>query len=601
MRLLFLFSFLCLLLSAPLAAQPTRLAQQYFADGEYEKAAQLYEQLFEENGNNDFFFDRYLESLLALERYDEGEKAIKKQLKRTPANSRLYVSYGRLQERQFEPEKAKAQYKKAIENLGADQYSVTSLANTFVQQTMYEEAIATYERGAQLMDNKRVFAYNLGDLYRRKGDLDKMVESYLDAIEDNPRREEQIRTMFQRYLGDDGLRVLQRELYSRIQKDADSEVFPEMLAWVFVQRKDYKGALRQVRALDKRKDENGTRVFQLAMIAMNDKDYATTIDALDYIIDEKGTASTYYLDAKRESLRAQRMQLTDGFDFKEKDLRRLENNYRTFITEFGTNAATAPMLLELAELEALYLNDLPAAIGILDTMTQLPGVNPTVRAEGKISLGDYYLMTGDNWEATLLYSQVDKEFKEDRLGHEARFRNARLSYFRGDFEWAQAQFDVLKASTSKLIANDALDLSVFIIGNMGLDTTTTPMQTYADAELLVFQNRFDEAFATLDQLLKEYPNHELTDDVLYLKGNIYTKQRQYESAILNYQRVVQDFPKSIRADNSLYKMAQLYETRLDDKPKAQELYETLFIDFSNSVLAVEARKRFRVLRGDDVQ
>jgi len=209
-------------------------------------------------------------------------------------------------------------------------------------------------------------------------------------------------------------------------------------------------------------------------------------------------------------------------------------------------------------------------------------------------------MTGEVWEATLLYSQVDKDFGEDVLGHEARFRNAKLSYYNGDFDWAQAQFDVLKASTSKLISNDAIDLSVFILDNVGLDSITKPLAMYAQAELLVFQNKIDEAFSKLDSISTNYPEHGLLDDIAYLKAKIYTKRKDYTKAIEMYSYVVEKFPEDIRADNALFEMADLYENALNDKEKAKELYEKLFMNYSNSILATDARKRFRQLRGDKI-
>jgi TolA-binding protein len=231
-------------------------------------------------------------------------------------------------------------------------------------------------------------------------------------------------------------------------------------------------------------------------------------------------------------------------------------------------------------------------------MVNLPGVNQYLKAEGKIQLANYYLMQGEQWEATLLYSQVDKEFKDDLLGQKARFSNAKLSYYVGDFQWAQTQFDVLKASTSKLIANDALDLSVFIMDNLGLDTIATPLEIYAQSELLVFQNRFEDALKLWKSIETDFPGHSLADDILYLKAQMYLQQRAYEEAAAMYQKIVDDYGDEIRADNALFALAKLYENQLQDVDKAQELYERLFIDFSNSTLAVEARKRFRILRGD---
>lgn len=593
---LLLFSFL----TVSIFAQEAQLAQQYFRDGEYEKAAVLYEKLYERNSRNDFFFDRYVECLLAMEDFKQGESVIKQQLRKTPGKVNLYVTYGKLMERQFKDDEAKKLYAQAIENLSKEQYQITRLANSFLSLTKYEEAIATYEKGAQLLRDKRIFSYNLGDLYRRKGDTPKMITNYLNSLEDRPERLNNMKTIFQRYLLEEDYAELQKQLYERLQKSENSIHYSEMLTWVFIQRKDYKNAFRQVKALDRRFKENGGRIFRLARIAANDNDYDAAITAYEYIVESKGMASTFYIDAKREALRCRRSKLVEGYNYTQEDLQTLETQYESFLNEFGRSRATAGIVLELAELQAFYLNDLDEAVRILNDLIKFPGIDKMVEANGKLRLADFYLMKGEIWESTLLYSQVDKAFKEDLLGHEARFRNAKLSYFNGDFQWAQTQFDILKASTSRLIANDALDLSVFIMDNLGLDTTATALITYSQAELLVFQNKFDEAFDKMDSLLIAFPEHSLQDDVLYLKANVFMKKREYEKAATLYQTIVETYNEEIRADNALFALAELYETQLNDLEKAKTLYETLFIDYSGSTFAVEARKRFRKLRGDNI-
>jgi len=299
-------------------------------------------------------------------------------------------------------------------------------------------------------------------------------------------------------------------------------------------------------------------------------------------------------------LSCKRDKLIAGYDYQEADLRDLEIQYNQFLQEFGRNKITAEIITELADLEAFYLNDLDNAIGLLLEMIEYPGLKPTTRANGKINLADFYLMKGEIWEATLLYSQVDKAFKDDILGHEARFRNAKLSYYAGDFQWAQTQFDVLKASTSKLIANDALDLSIFILDNLGLDTSAAALTLYSEADLLVFQNRFDEAFSKLDTIKQSFPDHSLEDDIFYTKSKIYYKQRKFDETAQMLQKIIDDYSDGIRADNALFELADLYEHHLDDVEKAKALYEKIFIEHSGSTFAVEARKRFRRLRGDDV-
>lgn len=594
----------CLFLFAAFAmnAQDSRLAQQYYQNGEYEKAASLYSKLFDENSNNDFYFEKYIDCLIYLEQYPECEAAIKKQLKKSPKSVQLYVTYGNLYERQFMEDEAKQKYRQAIEQLPADRFAVTKLANAFIALTKYELATETYEKGAKLMKDRNIFAYNLGDLYRRKGDINLMIESYLNSLNDNPGRLNTMKTMFQRNLStEEDYDELQTQLYTNIQENDEAVHFSELLAWVFIQRKDYKSALRQVKALDKRLEENGGRVFKLAEIANNAKEYDTAISGYAYIIEEKGQISTYYLDSKRDLLGCKRKQVVEGFEYTDEDLRSLETEYTTFLAEFGSNKSTATIVAELANLEAFYLNDIDKAIELLQEMVEFKGLNRHVMAKAKLSLADFYLMKGEKWEATLLYSQVDKEFKDDILGHEARYRNAKLSYYSSDFEWAQAQFDVLKASTSKLISNDAIDRSIFIMDEMGLDTTAVPLSYFAEAELLVFQNRFDDAFGKLDSLNSEFPEHTLEDDIFFVKSEVHMKKREFTKAEGMLEKIVEKYPEGIRADNAIFKIAELNENQLNNIEKAKSLYEKLFLEYSGSTLAVDARKRFRKLRGDDVQ
>lgn len=209
-------------------------------------------------------------------------------------------------------------------------------------------------------------------------------------------------------------------------------------------------------------------------------------------------------------------------------------------------------------------------------------------------------MNGDRWEASLLFSQVDKDFKEGQTGENARYRNAKLSYYAGDFEWAQEQFKILKGATSKLISNDAIDMSVFILDNLGMDTTEVTLQMFAQADLLAFQNKYAEAIAKLDSIKILFPEHSLDDDVLYTKAQIYRKLRKTDEMISMYNTIIEKFPTEIKADNAIYELAELYETKLNEPEKAKVLYEKIFTDYSASTFAFEARQRYRKLRGDEL-
>jgi tetratricopeptide (TPR) repeat protein len=596
-KIIFVFVWI-IFFTVNLGAQNSKLADQYYLEGEYEKAGVLYQQLYKNSNRSDYFFNKYIECLLALEEFEQSEKMISQQLKLSPQNVHLYVTLGNVLERQNRFEEADEIHKEAIKNLPADVGQITKLANAFLALTKYDLAIEAFERGHALIGNPGIFSYNLADLYRRKGESAKMVENYLYSVHVNPKRLPSIQSLLQRYLKAEDFGILQEQLYTLIQEYPEADHFPEMLAWSFIMKKDYKSALRQMKALDRRLEENGIRVFRLGKIAENAKSFETAIDAFDYIVDSKGNTSSYYLEAKRSSLANKRMKIIENYDYTTDELLTLEKEYISFLDEFGWNRITAKIITELADLEALYINDLDKAVELLTKVISYPGVNRIVLADAKLSLADFHLIRGDIWDASLLYSQVDKAFKEEILGQEARFRNAKLSYYNGDFEWAQAQFDILKASTSRFIANDALDLSIFILDNLGLDTTDHPLVMFAETELLIFQNRFNEAQEQLTILGNIYPDHGLQDDILYLKAQIFLKQRAYDQAALLYEQIITEYPEEIRADNAMYELAELNENQLKNPEKAKELYERLFIEYSGSTFSVEARKRFRILRGD---
>ncbi len=600
MRIRFFLFILATLVTIAVSAQNSKLADQYYLEGEYQKAADLYLKLNEtaKQNNNFMYFNKYIECLLALHEYEQAEKAIQEQMKAQPDDFSMLVTLGNVQERNDNYDAAQASYRQAIEKLPARLDAITRLGNAFLSQAKYDEAIETYEKGEKLLGKAGIFSYQLADLYKRNGNISKMIEQYLYSLNASPEQLQNIQNILQRSLQDKDYPELLSQLYVFIQDYPETDYYPEMLAWTFMQQKDYSKAMRQAKALDKRFQENGLRVYRLAQIAANDKDYVTAIDGFEYILTTQGEGSPYFLEAKRSSMDAKRRQITDSYSYTTEQLRGLEAEYLTFLNTNNIYAGTALIASDLAMLEALYINDLPKAISLLEEVINIPGLNNYVQAPIKLDLGDYYLMSGEVWEATLLYSQVDKAFVEDLIGQDARFRNAKLSYYNGDFEWAQTQFDILKTSTSKLISNDALDLSIFIMDNLGLDSNTHALSEYAKAELLIFQNKLDESIEKLTILGNLYSEHGLNDDILYLKARLYEKKRDYLTAEELYQQIVDTFPDEIRADNALYNMAQLYEYQLANPEKAKACYEKLFMEYTDSTFAIDARKRFRILRGD---
>jgi tetratricopeptide (TPR) repeat protein len=590
----------CIFSSLTAFGQQSKLATQYYNNGEYEKAASLFQQLYEKESGNEYYFQKLTECMITLKQYDKVKDIIQKEIKKRPNEPSLVVVLGNLYERMAQPEMARKQYDQAIDKLDKNPQNIDKLGKTFIGYALYEDAIATYNKGSELTKNKKTYALNLADLYRRIGQPKKMIFQYLLAVDQFSGNMEHLKQTFEKNLTEDEIKELQAQIFVIMQDEPENLLYPELLEWTYVQQKDYKKALRQSKNMDRKLEGNGEKVFNLGNIAYIDEDYDTAIEAYGYITENYSINSPYYLSAKRALLNSKKNKITKSFTYTKQDLLSLQTEYDTFLETYGRNSQTALLMIEYSDFEALYMNDLTKAKAILGEMIEFGGVQPTDIATAKLKLGDYNLMDGDRWEASLLYSQVDKTFKEGVLGEDARYKNAKLSYYTGDFEWAQQQFDILKSATSRLISNDAIDMNVFIMDNLNLDTTDVTLGMYASAELLVFQNKYDEAFVKLDSVALLFPEHSLVDDIMYTKAMMYKRIKQPEKAIALFNTIIEKYPEEIRCDNAIYELAKMYDYQLNDPKKAQELYFKLFTEFTGSTFAVDARKRYRVLRGDEI-
>ena len=578
--------------------QEMRLAQQYFKQGEYEKAKVMYQKLYESSPNSRSYYSYYFKCLLALKEFDVAEKLVKKQIKKNKDEVLFLVDLGSLYKDKEETEKANEQFDKALK--GVSEVRVRSLAYAFNQINELDYVIAAYEKGQKLSKDPTAYSKEIAEAYQRKGDIDKMIVNYLDHLLVNPHSVLIVKQQLRKVISnEDNMEELQRQLYGRIQEQPQEILYPELLIWTFQNQGDLESALTQAKALDKRLREEGIRIMELARQAKLDKKYDTAIEAYEYVV-EKGSGNSLFMPAKVELLKCRNEKITTTHNYTPEDIQKLEQDYSDFLETFGKKPGTIQSMRDLSHLYAFYIYDLDKAIALLEEVVEMPSANKQLKAYSKLDLGDYYLMKDEIWEATLYYSQVDKDFKDDVLGEEARFKNAQLSYYNGDFEWAQAQLNVLKASTSELIANDALELSVFITDNLGLDTTSVPMETFAHSDLLIVQNKVPDALALLDQLNAKYPKHALSDDILYSRARIKVKKKEYDEAIKYLEQILSEYKEDILADNALFMLGDIYQKYKKDDNKAMEYYQSILVDHPGSLYGVEARKRFRMLRGDEV-
>lgn len=578
-----------------------KLALQYLENKEYEKANEYFSDLY--NANPDNWYPYYFKSLMAAKDYAKAEKITKKQLKNNKQNTFYYVYLGNVFKAQNEYKKEEECYQKAIKELLPISPFIQNLATTFSNNGLTDYAIETYLKGRK--ENKDYpFFYEIADLYKQKNDLKSMVNEYLDALEFRESELQVVQMNLQNNLGydetDGGINnpILKQELQKRIQKNSEKTILIEFLVFIQKQQKDFNGAFVQSKALDKRLKEDGTRIYELAKICTANNDYETAQKCYNYLI-EKGAGSSYFDIASIELLNVEFNMVKSSSAVPTSTLLQLETKYDKLINNYKNSNLGLSLIKNRSLLQAYYLNKTDKAINSLTELIKTPGIPAIERADYKLILGDIYLITGEIWESSLLYSQVEKEFKYDAIGQEAKFKNAKLSFYAGDFKWSKAQADVLKGATSKLISNDALDLSLIISDAIGVDTNDIPLKLFASAELMLLQHNYQGALNRLDSINLLFGTHTLADDICMKKAQIFISLNDLSKAETMFKNILEFYPSEIYGDDAQFKLAELYEKR-NEKEKAKQEFQNLLTNYPGSIYTAEARKKYRVLRGDNL-
>ena len=601
MRNLIIFTFL--LRSFILSAQSEtdiQLAQHYFTNGEFDKATSYYEKLYSSQSTK-IYFTRYLECLIQIKDFKTAEKTIKKYISQNKNDMEIQVVLGQFYEDIDEPQKSAKVYEELLSVVSADPGEIINLFQLFVGKRKFDLAKKVLDKGKK---NAPYYPFNFqyADLYSLTGNNRLMIEEYINYLILQPSMFESIQNAISSRIdlsksdGKDYL-ILKEILLQKIQADNSNFIYSEMLIWLFVQNKNFSSAFTQVVALDKRIQGDGSRVLDLGNICLENKSYDIARNCFNYII-TLGSDNQYYIEGQKLLLNSRFTELTTNRAFSQVEIDATLADYSSVLARLGKTKFTIGILNEQAHILAFYADRAAEAIVILQDAILVQSLTDIQRAQLKMQLADIEVLKGDIWEASLLYMKIDKDFKFEAIGDEAKYKNARIFYFDGEFDFAQSQLNILKESTSKIIANDAMNLSVSITENFGLDSNYTAMTWFSSAELLIEQHKYLEAFTLFDSIRLNYPLHSLADDILYRKAKAMEMQGKWAESCMLYEDIIKFYSKDIFADDALFRLGDIYEQILLEKDKALEYYKKLAIDYKGSFYGAETIKRIRILRGD---
>ncbi|MCO5232225.1 MAG: tetratricopeptide repeat protein [Chitinophagales bacterium] len=576
------------------------IAMQFFEQGEYAKAIDYFKKLA--NSEASFFdiYDSYIQSLRVLNDVKGEEALIHKAYLISGKNPLYLFQLALLYDRIGDEKNVQKQLAKSLQAVKNNSFQIQQITLSLIELGKFEWAQKVYFRGREVFKNPDLYTLELAYIQGKMGNYEGMVISFIQYLSGHPNDISSIIHLLDTDVEDPKkAEILESQLLIAIGKNKADRAALEMLVWLYKKQEDYASALDQIRSLDLLRNGNGAEVLEVARLAYREKDYKTAAKAYKYII-ERGINYPYYSVASLELISTQKAMVLQKKNYTQDDLMELKGSYLRLIGSPNQASQIAMAKIDLADLEARYFFHSDSAISILDGLIHEKGISKDIIANAKLDLGDYYIMNEEPWEAILLYTQVAKEFKGTPTGEEAKFRNARLSYFKGDFEWALTQLKVIKGNTFELISNDAIELASFISDNYNQDyeEDKVAMKSYSEMDLLFFENKLQQANQLADMMLLNFPGHPLEDDIYFMKAKISSKLQDFDSKEKFLLKIIEQFPTSILADNAVFQLAELYEYQLNLPDKAMSFFEKILLDYPDSIFTIEARKRYRFLRGD---
>lgn len=573
------------------------LAASYFEAREYDKAMDIYQNLFQKNQQSSFFYNQLLECYIHTEKWSDAEKMLRKQIRKNQfpqASTDLFYVYTQSKNQK----KAEAIKKDIFESTPEQTSDAIEIAHGFIRRGEKKLAADYLLQMRQKYKVADLFAEELGNIMAALGNTDLMIQEYLKWLAADNSRMEAVQGLLQSFLQKaSDFEVLKKALQQSIRDNPEEITNYDMLIWLYVQKKDFKNALVQCAALDVRLHANGRRIMALGAMAMENACYADAIKIFSEV-EKKGAEKTvYYYEARMQILRAQKQLVYNADSVSNADVRNLLNLYTKRLSEQNAIHSVQLMKKDIADLYATFIHQIDSAILIYSEIIQSRDPDRRFIATCKLDCGDLYVLKGDVWEAMLLYGQVDKDFPEDPDGQEAKFRNARLSYYIGELDWARSQLDVLKTASTQLIANNALELSLLIQENTA-DSNDVPMQMFARADMNFIQHLYPIALQILDSIPILFPENTLKDDILFKKAQIYRDIKNYPLALTMYDSLITNFGDELYGDNAMFESAELCQTKMKNPSEAMSRYEKFIEKYPSSFFIDEARKRYRNLRGD---
>jgi len=582
----------CLLLwTFSVFAQNEQLAANYFEKGDFEKALVSYEELFNKQPGNSVFFQRTVECYQQLSQFEKAQQLIQQRLDKYKQPN-MFIELGFNYQLQKDEKNATKNYNIAVDKINENPSNVYIIATNFEAKSLLDYALKAYNL-ALTLEPKFNFNQQIAVLYGQQGKVDLMIEKFLDEGEKNPQSTIYIQNYLSRFMTEESdesfSESLRKALILKTQKTQDV-YWNQFLSWFYVQQKMYGKAFIQEKAIYKRNPESFSNIVSLAELAIEENQNEDAVTIISFVLE-----NTDNLDLQIFSnafLMRNRIEKSTANDYPV-----IQTDLELLLKKFGVSPFTISLQKLQAGFFAFQLNNPEAGKEVLKNALKFQ-LNEYQKADLKMQLADILLLQEQFNQALIYYSQIEEDLKNDEIGHQASLKVAKTSYFQGDFKWAQSQFKILKSASTQLIANDAMEYFLLINDNTVADSSQVALKKFARGDYLMYQNKEQLALAQFAKIMTEHKGDEIESITLLRMGKINAKVGNFTEALRMYKEIIDLHADGIYVDEALFFSAEIYDDQLKQPELAKPLYEKMIFKHQDSIYFIEARRKFREIRGD---
>ena len=591
MRIFFIITSLLCFLSG--FSQNLQIARNYYEQGQLEKALASYEDLYSKNKANSQTVIGLAKTYRQLERYDNAIQLLKTSFKQNKTRLEYLLELGVTHNISKNKAKAEATFNEVIEYTKKTPNKGSYMARLFQSYNLLKPAIACFNIA---MEDNEALSYGLeiGRMYGELREYSNMFDNYLDYMIQRPNYIVNIKRRLDEFITEDPeneANIIFRKTLLKKNQVEPNILYNELLSWMYTQQKQFRKSFLQEKAIYAKTDDGIPQIIDLAYNAKENNDYKTAQEALNFVI-EKSEQESYVIGAHGQ---LQQLLIETATP---KEYANINKTYVSLIDQYGKNKKTLNLLIDYAHFLGFKQDEKKQAASLLKPLLK-KGFNKIEKAKIEILLADILVLDNKFNQALINYTRAKKKVKNHPLSQEASFKIAKASYYKGDFEWAKTQLNVLKASTTQLIANDAMQLALVIDDNTQEDSTFTALKLYAKAELYTFQEQPKKAMEVFNEIARDYKGNAIEDDALFKQAALFLAENKTTEAIDCYNKIVSFFPNSLLIDDTYYQLGTLY-TKQEKITEAKDNFEQIIFNHADSIYYVEARKAYRKLRGDAV-